>query len=97
MILCPQFINHELDDPIMGATADVVFHADIKQRESPIRLGMVGKPCLVGIALDATLDSFGLWRLSHFSISLVVSRSSISTFQGHFFQDHLMMAGLTAI
>ena len=81
----------------MGTTADVVFHADIKQGERPIRLGVVGKPCLVGIALNATLDRLSLWRLSHFSIFLVVSRSSISTFQGHFFQDHLMMAGLTAI
>lgn len=66
VILGPQLIDHKLNNTIMRTTANVVSHMDIEQGKRPIGLGMVGKPTLVGVGVDLTLDRRSLRRLSHF-------------------------------
>ena len=77
MILTPQLIHHELHNPVMGTTANVVAHMDIKQGERPIRLGVIGEASLVGVGVDLLLDGFGLWGLSHLLLSFLCYHSTL--------------------
>ena len=66
VVFCPQFIHHKLNNPIMSTTTNIVSHVNVEQGKRSILFRMIGKPTLVGIPLNLTLDGRNLWRLSHF-------------------------------
>lgn len=66
MILGPQLIHHEPNNPVVRTTANVVSHMDVEQGKRSIGLRMVSEASLVGIGVDLLLDRFSLRRLSHF-------------------------------
>jgi hypothetical protein len=66
MVLGPQLINNETNNPIVRTTTNVITHMNVEQSICSIRLGVEREASLVGIGVDLLLDCFGLWRLSHF-------------------------------